>query len=232
MLIVLAALPLAGQTGAPAFRDLFNGRDLTGWVNVNTDPDTWTVKDGIIICKGTPIGVLRTDRQYENFILHVEWRHMKQGGNSGVFVWSNAAPGKNRLPNGVEVQALDPGWMEIQEKKTGKRPDPSYISGELFGVGGVETIPDNPNRRGTRSTSLEWRCKPNGEWNTYQVIAVDGTIKLAINGKMVNGVRNATQKKGYLCLESEGSEIHFRNIKIMELPSGVTSPEQVAPVLD
>jgi hypothetical protein len=75
------------------------------------------------------------------------------------------------------------------------------------------------------------RVKPRGEWNTYQVVAVGGVIKLAINGKFVNGISGSTQRKGYLCLESEGSEIHFRNIKIMELPPGVTTEWQIAPVI-
>src|SRR3712207_6323465 len=70
-----------------AFKDLFNGKDLTGWVNVNTDKDTWSVKDGVLICSGQPIGVMRSDRQYENFVLHIEWKHLQPGGNSGVFVW-------------------------------------------------------------------------------------------------------------------------------------------------
>jgi hypothetical protein len=72
--------------------------------------------------------------------------------------------------------------------------------------------------------SIENRCKGRGEWNTYDVVAVDGVIKLFVNGKVVNGIPGSTQKKGYLCLESEGAEIHFRNIKIMELPPGVTAP--------
>jgi len=66
---------------------------------------------------------------------------------------------------------------------------------------------------------------------TYDIVAVDGVIKLSVNGKFVNGIRGASQKKGYLCLESEGAEIRFRNIKIMELPPGVTAPAQVAPEL-
>jgi len=213
-----------------AFRDLFNGKNLNGWVNVNTDKDTWTVRDGMIVCTGKPIGVMRTDRQYENFILHVEWKHIEAGGNSGVFVWSDAKPGeKNRLPNGVEVQMLELGWVELHKLPNGDLPPVAYVEGELFGVGGVVTTPDNP--RGPRSKSLEGRCKPKGEWNTYDVVAVDGTIKLSINGKFVNGVTKSTQKKGYLCLEAEGAEIHFRNIRIMELPPGITTPEQTAPEL-
>lgn len=78
--------------------------------------------------------------------------------------------------------------------------------------------------------SLEYRCKPKGKWNKYIVVAVDGVVKLSINGKFVNGVQQASVKKGYLCLESEGAEIHFRNMRIMELPAGVTTPEQIAPI--
>lgn len=208
------------------FRDLFNGKDLTGWVNVNTDPDTWTVENGELICKGQPIGVMRSDRMYENFILHIEWMHTEPGGNSGVFVWSGARPGeKNRLPDGVEVQMLELDWPKLN-MRDGVMPTDSYVSGELFGVGGVTTVPDNP--RASRSRSVEMRCLPRGQWNTYDVVAVDGVIKLAINGKFVNGIAKSSQKKGYLCLESEGAKIHFRNIRIMELPPGVTTPEQSA----
>lgn len=216
------ALPLAAgllkAEPAAAFRDLFNGRDLSGWVNVNTDPDTWRVEKGLLICKGHPIGVMRSDRQYENFVLHIEWMHMEPGGNSGVFVWSDAKPDeKTRLPAGVEVQMLELDWVKLN-KVNGETPPIAYVHGELFGVGGVETDPDNP--RGRRSKSVENLCKARGEWNVYDVVCVDGVIKLSVNGKFVNGVRNSTAKKGYLCLESEGAEIHFRNIRLLELPAG------------
>jgi hypothetical protein len=227
MLLLTAGLH-AGPP-APGYVDLFNGKDLSGWVNVNTDPDTWSVKDGMLVCSGHPIGVMRSEKQYENFILHIEWRHMEAGGNSGVFLWSNARPRANRLPNGVEVQMLELDWVKLNTRD-GKVPPVAYVHGEVWGVGGVETTPDNP--RGRRSKSIENRCKGRGEWNTYDVVAVDGVVKLAVNGKFVNGIRAATQKKGYLCLESEGAEIHFRNIRLMELPPGVTAPEQVAPVLE
>jgi len=217
----------AGDT-VPQFVDLFNGTDLTGWINVNTDPDTWSVKDGVLVCSGQPIGVMRSEKQYENFVLHIEWKHMEAGGNSGVFVWSNAQPGDNRLPNGVEVQMLELDWVK-QNTRDGKVPPIAYVHGEVFGVGGVEIVPDTP--RGKRSKSIENRCKGRGEWNTYDVVAVDGVVKLSVNGKFVNGIRGSSQKKGYLCLESEGKEIHFRNIKLMELPPGVTVPDQIAPVL-
>ena len=172
---------------------------------------------------------MRTEKQYENFILHIEWMHLEAGGNSGVFVWSDPAPaaGKN-LPKGCEVQMLENEWPNLNREKDGSPRHRGYVSGELFGANGLTVIPDNP--RGARSMSFEYRCLGKGEWNTYDVVCIDGTIKLAINGKFVNGVREASQRKGYLCLESEGAPIHFRNIRIMELPGGRAIPEQTAPL--
>jgi len=199
------------------------------WIDVNTSKETWTVqKDGSLRCSGNPIGVVRSERQYENFILHVEWKHNETGGNSGVFVWSSAVPSPNRLPNGVEVQMLDLEWVNLN-LRDGVKPPIAYVHGELFGVAGVTTETDNP--RGTRSKSVENRVKGKGEWNTYDIICVDGVIKLSVNGKFVNGISKSTQKKGYLCLEAEGAEIEFRNFKLIELAPGVTSVEQTAALL-
>lgn len=185
------------------------------WFQVNTEDETWAVKGNELICSGLPIGVVRSQKKYKNFIMHIEWKHMEAGGNSGTFVWSDAEPGENRLPNGVEVQMLELDWVN-QNTRNGEKPPIAYVHGELFGVGGVEVVPDNP--RGRRSKSIENRCKGKGEWNTYDVVCVDGTIKLSVNGKFVNGISKSTKKEGYICLEAEGAEIHFRNIRIIELP--------------
>ena len=186
------------------------------WFQVNTRDTTWEVKKDELICHGHPIGVVRSEKKYENFILHIEWKHMEAGGNSGTFVWSEAnADETNRLPNGVEVQMLELDWVNLN-KRDGETPPIAYVHGELFGVGGVATVPDNP--RGERSKSIENRCLGKGEWNTYEVVCVDGTIKLSVNGKFVNGISKSSQKSGYICLESEGAEIHFRNLRIVELP--------------
>ena len=209
----------------PRWTDLFNGKDLTGWVDVNTSPKTWRAENGILICSGKPIGVMRTEKMYENFILHVEWKHMEPGGNSGIFAWSDAVPFGNRLPKGLEIQMLELVWVKLRTKEGKSGPPIEYVHGELFGAGGMKVVPDNP--RGKRSKSLENRCKGRGEWNIYDVVCVDGVAKLSVNGKFVNGIRDSQYKKGYLCLEAEGAEIHFRNLKIMELPPGVISEEQI-----
>lgn len=188
------------------------------WINVNTEKATWEVRDSILVCKGLPIGVARSEREFENYILHVEWRHMEPGGNSGMFMWSSAVPGENRLPDGVEVQMLELDWVKLN-KRNGAEPPIAYVHGELFGTGGVVTTPDNP--RGERSKSVENRCKGRGEWNSYEVVCVDGVIKLSVNGKFVNGISQSTQRKGYMCLESEGAEIEFRNLRVIEMPGGL-----------
>lgn len=233
-LIVLGLCMVSGMVWAEApfeYVKLFNGEDLTGWVDVNTSPETWFVEDGLLKCKGLPIGVMRSEKQYENFILRIEWRHMEAGGNSGVFIWSEGTvPKGRRLPKGMEVQMLELDWPNQHRDRKGNPAHIGYISGELFGANGVKAIPDNS--RGERSMSVELRCKGKGEWNTYDVVAVDGTVKLSINGKFVNSIRNSSVKKGYLCLESEGAEIHFRNIQIMELPPGVTTEEETAAVVE
>ena len=234
-LICIAVVLLCGVCYARGaeplqFRELFNGKDLSGWVNVNTAEDTWSVRDGMLVCTGHPIGVMRTERQYENFILHIEWRHMEAGGNSGTFIWSEGTvPAGKRLPKGLEVQMLELDWVKLHKRKDGTLPPIAYVHGEVFGANGLKTIPDNP--RGSRSKSIENRCKGKGQWNTYVVVAVDGVVKLSVNGKFVNGISKASVKKGYICLESEGAEIHLRNIKIMELPPGITSAENTAPVV-
>lgn len=219
LLLACALLGLTAFTVAysqPSFVPLFNGVDLTGWVPVNTGPQTWRVENGEIICTGHPIGVMRSVRQYENFILEIDWMHTEAGGNSGIFLWSDAIPGEqNRLPNGIEVQMLDHEWVSIN-RRPNSDPPIAYVQGELFGVGGVTTIPDNP--RGDRSKALKQLTKPRHHWNHYTVVAVDGTVKLAVNGEFVNGLARSSKRKGFLCLESEGAQIHFKNLRILELP--------------
>ena len=201
------------------FEKITSGQKVKGepvqWIQVNTEDSTWILKGKELVCNGLPIGVIRSEKKYENFILHIEWKHMEAGGNSGTFVWSKAEPGENRLPDGMEVQMLELDWVNLN-MRNGEKPPIAYVHGELFGVGGVKIIPDNP--RGERSKSIENRCLGKGEWNVYEVVCVDGTIKLSVNGKFVNGISQSSQRNGYICLESEGAEIHFRNIKIIELP--------------
>ena len=106
-LLLLIAAPLLAADEAE-FVPLFNGRDLSGWVPVNVAPSTFTVKEGLIVSTGIPTGTLRTERMYENFVIELEWRHMKPGGNAGLFVWADPITHVGvPFSRGVEVQVLD-----------------------------------------------------------------------------------------------------------------------------
>src|SRR4030095_16701357 len=103
----MAAAGFARVADNDGFVSLFNRLDLAGRENANCATETSSVRDGVIHFNGTPTGAMRTSRQYENFILEVEWRHLSSGGNSGVFIWGTpiAAPGVPFL-GGTQVHAL------------------------------------------------------------------------------------------------------------------------------
>ena len=203
---------------------LFNGKDLTGWVPVNIAPGTFSVKDGVLITTGSPVGTIRTDRMYENCIIELEWRHMTSGGNSGLFLWGDGLPATgSAYPRGIEVQILDTGY------NAGGKNEWYSVHGDVFPVNGAKMTPAgriSPNK--ARSFPIEERMKPSPEWNHYRVVAKDGEVRLSVNGKEVTVATGASPRKGYLMLESEGAQCQFRNIRITELPSTNPKPEEIA----
>lgn len=203
LVLLLSFVLTAGCASEQELVPLFNGRDLSGWRNINTAPSTWTVRDGVIVTSGLPTGELCTTRQYENFVLELEWRHMKEGGNAGLFVHSDPLPAVGQpFTRAIEMQVMDGNH------------------GDVFSIHGATMVPDRPHPQGwSRSLPSEKRANPTGEWNHYRVESRDGTVSLAVNGKVVSGGSEISPRKGYICLESEGSEAHFRNIRVRELPS-------------
>ncbi|HLA39300.1 MAG TPA: DUF1080 domain-containing protein [Candidatus Glassbacteria bacterium] len=202
-LLFLVHAAQAQQGNAEGWVDLFNGRNLDGWVNVNCAPETFTVREGMIVCTGIPTGIMRTSRMYENYVLELDWRHMQKEGNAGLFVHSDALTAVGQpFSRSVEVQVMDGN------------------AGDIFSIHGATMTPDKPHPEGwIRSFPAEDRMNPTGQWNHYQVISDRGTLSLAVNGKVVTRAYHTNPRKGYICLESEGSEVHFRNIRIKELPS-------------
>src|SRR5262245_11441005 len=238
LLAALAATLPAQDKPKPAaaaddgFKPLFNGKDLTGWGNVNCHPDTFFVKGDEIVTNGKPTGFLRTDRQYENFVLEMDWMHVNKTevGNSGLFVWGDPIPAVGTpYTRGIEVQVLVN--LEYRDKKTNAVTATSH--GDLFSIWGAKCKPDRPHPAGwERCLPSENRAKGGGEWNHYRVEAKDGVIKLQVNGKEVSGVSECNPRKGYLALESEGAECKFRNIRIKELPSTNPKANEIAKVAD
>jgi hypothetical protein len=230
-LLVTVALvaPAAAADKDDGFVPMFNGKDLTGWVNVNCAPRTFYVKDGEIITTGKPTGYLRTAKQYENFIAEFDWMHVppKPGavGNSGFFVWCDPIPAVGTgYTRGIEVQVL------VNLTYRNKKGEITATSqGDLFSIHGATCVPDRPHPDGwARCLPSEDHCKGEREWNHYRVEANDGRITLAVNGHVVSGVSKCKPRKGYLALESEGSECHFKNLKIKELPSTDPKKDEIA----
>ena len=219
-LILVLAAPAASPTAAESgFRALFNGKDLSGWIPVNTAPSTWSVRDEMLICSGKPIGELRTTRMYQNFILELEWRHRNPGGNAGIFVWADdiTAPGVP-FHRGIEVQILDHAFGNT----------PRYTThGDIFPIHGATMTPIN-GRGGERAFPTELRSRPTPEWNHYRIDCRNGEISLAVNGKVVTRGQACSPRKGYICIESEGGIVHYRNVRIRELPDTPVDPEHVA----
>jgi Domain of Unknown Function (DUF1080) len=216
-----AGLPKAFMDGTgPGWKQL----GAEDFVNVNGDKDTWTWKGSDVHCTGMPIGVCRTQKQYTNFELVAQWRHEKSAGNSGIFVWVSEEALKDlkpgRLPGGgIEVQILDLGYAAQYEKKQNKKPDFFTTHGDVFPVGKSKMTPFSPTSpNGKRSFPRKNLSKGFGEWNHYYVRAINGEIRLWVNGEEVSGGNHSEPRTGYLCLESEGSPIDFKDIRIRELP--------------
>jgi hypothetical protein len=227
LLVTSSAASLqAQQADADGFVPLFNGQDMSGWVRENCAEGTFTARDGLIFDTGLPMGVMRSAKMYENFILEFDWQHMVSGGNSGCFAWSDGLPQVGApFPRGIEVQVLDPGFAT-----THKGENEWYTcQGDLFPVHGATMTPfGRISKNGQRSFPIEDRTKPSPEWNHYHLVANAGELRLSINGKEVTVGKDCVPRRGYLSLEAEGSETHFRNLRIKELPSTNTPPEQTA----
>jgi len=198
------------------------------FVNVNCAADTWSFKDGMIQCTGMPTGVMRMKEPVTNFELVVQWKHLKPGGNSGVFVWASdesikalhAGNHTKRLPDGIEVQILDHGFRDNYAKKTGKTDNLFFTTnGDVFHTGTARLTPFPPTSpNGSRSFPRKELSKGAGEWNHYYVRGINGEVRLWVNGEEVSGGKDAKPASGYLCLESEGSPIEFKNLRVRVLP--------------
>ena len=186
-------------------RPLFNGKDLEGWTHFLRDEgkpeDVWsTTEDGVLVCLGRPIGYIRTEADYDNFVLKLNWRFnpvTKQAGNSGVLM---RKIGEDKVwPRSIEAQLM------------------SEQAGDFWNIGEfpMKTVAERTNGRKTRRTSTNEN--PIGEWNEYEITVWKGDVVLRVNGKILNQAWGCMEIPGKLCLQSEGAEIHFRDVRLMPL---------------
>ena len=140
-------------------------------------------------------------------------------GNAGVFVWADDITSRGvPFHRGIEVQVLEDAYGNSKSHTT---------HGDIFPIHGATMTPVN-GRGGSRAFPTENRSRPSPQWNHYRIECLDGEISLAVNGKVVTRGKDCVPRKGYICLESEGGVVHYRNVRIRELPDSPVSPEQVA----
>lgn len=189
---------------------LFNGHDLEGWTYHLEKPDArmedvWSVRDGVLVCKGRPAGYLITKKNdFENYELTLEWRWPEKGGNNGVLVHVTNPGELGVWPKSLEVQLA------------------SGDAGDFWVIGTTIEI-DNPEGRidGRRHKNLsDGDEKPLGQWNKMKIICRGDEVLVYVNGKLVNHAKQVSQTKGAIALQSEGTPIEFRNIRLKKLSDG------------
>jgi hypothetical protein len=206
-LLCLAAAPLPAAEEGDAI-SLFNGKDLSGWTYHLSDPevkmeDVWSVSDGVIVCQGKPSGYIKTKEDFENYRLSLQWRWKPggQGGNSGVLVHTTEPGAIGVWPKSIEVQLAHEN------------------AGDFWVIGTDLDVPNEEERKkGRRHLNLtDGAEKPVGQWNTMEITCRGDEIIVKVNGELVNHATNATQTKGAISLQSEGTEVHFREIQLTPL---------------
>lgn len=213
-LMVVAACGVYGVCGAADGEDgvcevkepvtLFNGENFDGWElfipDKNADPDqTWSADDGIVRCKGKPVGYMRTTRQYAQYKLRFDWRWPRGGGNSGCL---------------LHVCGEDAVWPKSIESQL-----QSEHAGDFWVIGGTD-FKEHVNKGDRRVPKQHAHNeKPLGKWNTMEVVCKDNTIQVYVNGMLQNEATETTVNAGYIGLQSEGTPIEFRNIRLEPAPS-------------
>lgn len=199
----------------PAVGQSFNGRDLKGWTYRLEKPDVpmsavWSVRDGILICTGEPLGYLGTAQAYTNVRVVVEWRWApgKPPGNSGVLLRINGEP--RALPRCLEAQLQ------------------SGNAGDLLGLHGMgitgeaARVQKIPNHQLAGDITIVRKLAalehPPGEWNRYEIELRGESLRAWVNGTLANEATGCEVLAGPVGFQSEGGEIHFRKIEVQALP--------------
>lgn len=196
---------------------LFNGRDLAGWHADVPARDTnarlrnpFIVRDGMLVSLGEPRGHLISDSSYRDYRLEIEYRFPSTPGNAGVLVHASTPRALYAMfPRSIEVQ-MEHGnagdfWCILEDIKV---PDMERRRGPPAQWGTTE---GKARRIRNLTDNSE---KPLREWNTMVIEALGRTIRVWVNGYLVNDGSDATADSGRIALQAEGSEVEFRRLSL------------------
>lgn len=220
-LLVPACSPSAMRTTGESLTtdDLTLDQSFDGWQfflsgSGATDArmgDVWRIENGVLLCTGKPLGYLYTRKDYTDFVLKLRWRWPpgKEPGKGGVLL---RMTGSHKIwPKSLEAQinAGDAGdfWGLNGYRLSGPAARTTSLEHEKFG----------------RLIHLEQDKaveKPAGEWNDYEIVVQGENVTLMINGQVVNEAAGCDVVAGKVCLTAEGSEIHFRDVRLTPLDPG------------
>jgi len=196
--LVLFAAPLCAQPGAGFVSLMPKERIEEFWIPESAPLEIWSVRDGVISCKGKPFGFLRSKKSYRNFVLRAEWRFEPEGWTEAPPKWPNAG----FFIFAGEVKDTWPVSLEVQ----GYHGE----AGSLFGVRGGKV-------EGAKRGPFVTDRPPLGSWDKYEITARDGNVQVVLNDKLVNEGHNAVPSEGSICLQSEGWPVQYRNVAVKEL---------------
>lgn len=217
LFVFLLAVGVGASSVQAQSRSLFNGTDLTGWrMDVpEMDADSsvqapFIVRDSLLVSLGTPRGHLLTHQTYADYRLTVEYRFAGTPGNAGVLVHASTPRVLyDMFPRSIEVQMEHTNagdfWCiheDIAVPNMVERRGPTDQWGTTEGA----------NRRIVNLT--DGAEKPVGQWNRMTIEAVDDSIKVWVNGTLVNLGHDATAQEGRIALQAEGSEVEFRTLRL------------------
>jgi hypothetical protein len=220
LLLLVSMGPQSEQVVTPdRATPLFNGKDLSNFdadvpardTNPNA-PASFIIRNGMLVSLGKPEGHLVTKQQYRDYRLEAEYRFAGKPGNCGILVHASRPRALYKMfPQSIEVQMM------------------SGDAGDFWCIQENIEVPDMEKRR-PRKAGEKWGGaegdarrilnltdkseKPVGEWNTMVIEARGRTIKVWVNGDLVNEGSNATADHGKIAVQAEGAEVEFRRLEI------------------
>lgn len=223
LIFLLFAISTTACKTQPASKktvSLFNGRDLSGWhadvPKMDNDPSVkspFLVRDGKLVSLGTPGGHLITDDVYKNYRLEVQYRFAGVPGNCGVLVFASTPRALyGMFPKSIEVQMMHENagdfWCIVEDIRV---PNMEERRGPKENWG----IREGKGRRILNLT--DGSENPVGEWNTMVIECVGNSVKVWVNGDLVNHGTDCTASEGNIALQAEGSEVEFRKVELTPL---------------